>query len=357
MAGWKHSTVSQRLGLRLPIVQGPFGGGLSSVALVAAVSEAGGLGSFGAHHLDGEGILQVAADIRSQTNQPFALNLWLPFEGSDDPTLSDAEFAAHRDRLAPYFKELGAAVPTRPARFMPRYAEQLEAIWQVRPTVLSFVFGVPAPEVLARCRALGIVTIGAATTVDEAVVLESAGLDMLVATGFEAGGHRVAFLQQPERGLTGLFALLPQVRDAVRIPVIAAGGIADGRGIAAARLLGADAVQIGTAFLACEESGTHALHREALFSPAARHTELTRAFSGRLARGIRNRFVEESRERPVAPYPVQNWLTGQLKKVAQAAGRADLGSLWSGQAAPLLKERHASALMQRLEQETDALLG
>ncbi|NLR75641.1 NAD(P)H-dependent flavin oxidoreductase [Leeia aquatica] len=357
MAGWKHSTVSQRLGLRLPIVQGPFGGGLSSVALVAAVSEAGGLGSFGAHHLDGDGILRVSADIRAQTAKPFALNLWVPFEDSDDPQLSAAEFTTHRDRLAPYFKELGADLPAQPARFMPRYAEQVEAIWQARPAVLSFVFGAPAPEVVDRCRELGIVTIGAATTVDEAIALEAAGLDMLVATGFEAGGHRVAFLQQPERGLTGLFALLPQVRDAVRIPVIAAGGIADGRGIAAARLLGADAVQIGTAFLACEESGTHALHREALFSPAARHTELTRAFSGRLARGIRNRFVEESRGQAVAPYPVQNWLTGQLKKAAQAAGRTDLGSLWCGQAAPLLKVRHATALMQQLEQETDALLG
>lgn len=169
----------------------------------------------------------------------------------------------------------------------------------------------------------------------------------------EAGGHRVAFLQPPEDHLIGTLALVPQVRDAVRTPVIAAGGIADGRGMAAALRLGADAVQIGTAFLACAESGAPAVHREALFSPLTQRTDLTRGFSGRLARGLRNPLFEQLQPHTadVLPYPLQNWLTGQLKRAAIAQQRGDLMSLWAGQAAPLLKHRRASDLMAALERE------
>ena len=211
---------------------------------------------------------------------------------------------------------------------------------------------------LRRCRELEIVTIGAATTPDEAVALETAGVDMVVATGFEAGGHRVSFLRPAEESLTGTFALVPQVADAVDVPVIAAGGIADGRGVAAALTLGAQAVQIGTAFLACTESATSAIHRDALFSPAAKRTALTRAFSGRLARGIRNRFMEElrSHESALPMYPVQNWLTGIMKPSAIAQGRSELMSLWAGQGAPLLRHCHAAALFRALVEETDGLL-
>lgn len=351
---WKTTEVTRRLGLTVPIVQGPFGGGISSVDLVVAVCESGGLGSFGVHHLDADGIGAVASAIRARTARPFALNLWMPLDDSDDPQLDDATFDRNAALLQPYFAELGLASPQRPRRFAPPYAEQIEAVLAARPAVLSFVFGIPAPEVLRRCRDLGIVTVGAATTVAEAVAIEQAGVDMVVATGFEAGGHRVSFLGQPEASLTGTFALVPQVADAVRIPVIAAGGIADGRGIAAALALGAQGVQVGTAFLACAESNAAPVHRDMLFSPAAGDTALTTVFSGRLARGIRNRLMTELQPHAaqLPPYPVQNWLTSAVKRGAVTQGRPDLMSLWCGQAAPLLTQRDARSLMATLVEET-----
>ena len=177
--------------------------------------------------------------------------------------------AAACELLRPYFDELRVPMPARPARFGPHYQEQVEALLELRPPVFSFVFGVPAPDVLERCRRAGIATLGAATTPAEAKLLEDAGVDMIVASGFEAGGHRISFLREPEECLTGTMALIPQVADAVKVPVIAAGGIADGRGIAAALKLGAAAVQVGTAFLACEESNASPLHRAKLFSADA----------------------------------------------------------------------------------------
>ena len=350
---WKNTEVARRLGLAAPIIQGPFGGGISSVDLVVAVCETGGLGSFGVHHLDANGIRDVASRIRARTSGPFALNLWIPMDDADDPQIDDAALARNTDLLQPYFTELGLPTPRRPKRFAPPYAEQIEAVLEARPAVFSFVFGMPSQSVLKRCRELGIVTLGAATTVDEAIALEKAGADMIVATGFEAGGHRVSFLRGAEESLSGTFSLIPQVVDAVRIPVIAAGGIADARGIAAALALGAQGVQIGTAFLACEESNAGATHRKMLFSPDARYTGLTRVFSGRLARGIRNRLMHELQPHAaqIAQYPIQNWFTGIMKKAAGAQERSDLMSLWCGQAAPLLTHRDARSLMAALVKE------
>ncbi len=350
---WKNTEVARRLGLAAPIIQGPFGGGISSVDLVVAVCDSGGLGSFGVHHLDANGIRDVASRIRARTAAPFALNLWIPLDDADDPQIDDAAFARNTELLQPYLTELGLPTPQRPRRFAPPYAEQIEAVLEARPAVFSFVFGIPAQSVLARCRELGIVTLGAATTVDEAIALEQAGVDMIVATGFEAGGHRVSFLRGAEESLSGTFSLIPQVVDAVRIPVIAAGGIADARGIAAALALGAQGVQIGTAFLACEESNADPTHRKMLFSPDARYTGLTRVFSGRLARGIRNRLMTELQPHAaqIPQYPIQNWFAGIMKKAAGAQGRSDLMSLWCGQAAPLLAHRDARSLMAALVKE------
>lgn len=354
---WTNTEVARRLGLAAPIIQGPFGGGLSSVDLVVAVSEAGGLGSFGVHHLDANGIADVASQIRARTTAPFALNLWVPFEGSDQPQIDDAAFAANTALLQPYFDELGVQAPSRPARFAPVYEEQIEAMLEARPAVFSFVFGIPSQTVLQRCRELGIVTLGAATTVDEALALEQAGVDMIVATGFEAGGHRVSFLRSAEASLTGTFSLIPQVVDAVRVPVIAAGGIADARGIAAALALGAHGVQIGTAFLACQESEAPPIHRTMLFSPDARYTALTRVFTGRLARGIHNRLMDELQAHvpQLPPYPIHNWFTGPMRKAAGAQEQPDLMSLWCGQSTPLIKHRDARALMAALVQETSSI--
>jgi nitronate monooxygenase len=352
---WKDTEVARRLGLAAPIVQGPFGSGLSAVDLVVAVSESGGLGSFGVHHLDGAGIRKVAGEIRARTQRPFALNLWIPLGDSDDPQLSDTRWNAACELMRPYFTELDLPMPVRPARFGPRYEEQVKTVLELKPPVFSFVFGVPSASVLDCCHRDGIVTIGAATTPAEAKLLAHSGVDMIVATGFEAGGHRVSFLTEPEDCLTGTLSLVPQVVDAVKVPVIAAGGMADGRGIAAALKLGASAAQIGTAFLACEESNAAPLHRAQLFNPDARRTSLTRAFTGRLARSIHNNFIDAMRGRDAefAQYPVQGWLTAQLRGAALVAGRADLISLWSGQGAPLLKHRRARELFANLVAETE----
>ena len=356
---WNHNELTRRLGIEVPIVQGPFGGGLSAVDLVVAVSDSGGLGSFGVHHLDGAGIRVVAREIRARTRRPFALNLWIPLGDSNDPRLSEEQWRAACERLRPYFEKLGVPMPERPRRFSPDYEEQIETLIEVAPPVFSFVFGVPSGDVLQRCRSAGIATVGTATTADEAKLLADAGVDMVVATGLEAGGHRVSFLREPEDCLTGTMALVPQIADAVKIPVIAAGGIVDGRGISAALKLGAAAAQIGTAFLACEESSAAPLHREKLFSADARRTSLTRVFTGRLARSIHNDFIDAMRaeERALPPYPVQNWLMQQFRKQALAAGRTDIVSLWSGQGAPLLKHRRARELMRSLVAETDAASG
>lgn len=355
---WKNTSITRRFDLAAPIIQGPFGSGLSSVELVVAVCESGMLGSFGVHHLDGNGIHEVAQQIRARTDKPFALNLWIPLHDSEEPQLSDAQFNETREIMRPYFEQLNVPLPTRPERFGPSYEEQVRAVLEVRPAVFSFVFGVPSPEVLRECREREIVTIGTATTPAEAVLLEQSGVDMIVATGFEAGGHRVSFLKPAEDCLTGTLALIPQVVDAVKLPVIAAGGIADGRGIAAALMLGAQAVQIGTAFLACEESSASPTHRQKLFSASAAETALTRAFTGRLARGIRNRFIDEMKlhEYQFSQYPVQAWFTAQLKAAATKLDRDDLVPLWSGQSAPLLRYRKARDLIQALIEQTSAQL-
>jgi nitronate monooxygenase len=361
---WTHSPVSARIGLATPIVQGPFGGGLSSIELVAAVGRAGGLGSFGAHHLRGEQIMQTAQAIRTATAAPFALNLWVPLANAagavEHPPLDAAAWQRALQCLAPFFDELQLPLPAKPepTEVWPAYEEQIESVLAARPAVFSFVFGIPSSTVLERCRSLGITTIGAATTVQEAQAIEAAGVDMVVATGADAGGHRVAFLRPPTENLIGTFSLLPQVRDAVRIPVIAAGGISDGRGIAAALMLGADAVQIGTAFLACEESAAGAPHRQALFDPTRRQTALTMGFSGRLSRGLVNPLMRtlDAHAQDILPYPWQNALTGTLKRAAIMHNRADLMSLWSGQAGGLLKHHTVAELMAALTRDAAALL-
>jgi nitronate monooxygenase len=335
------------LGIEVPVVLGPFGG-VSSVALTAAVSDGGGLGSFGLYGYDGAAIRRTAADLRAATAKPFALNLWVP-NGSETAEVPRDDFARYTAALKPYFEELGIALPEMPARYIPDYGEQVEATLQARPAVVSFVFGVPAPDVVEEARSRGIKVVGAATTVAEAVALEAGGVDAVVASGMESGGHRVSFLRPAEESLVGTFALVPQVADAVSVPVIAAGGIADRRGFAAAVALGADAVQVGTAFLATRESAAVPAYRELLRSPAAAHTVLTRTLSGRLARGIPNRIINDlGQAGEVAPFPVQNWLTGRFRPQAAAQGNTELMSLWAGQSAPLLRHHTAAEVLAEL---------
>jgi len=338
------------LGIDRPILLGPFGG-LSSPGLTAAVSELGGLGGYGLYGYSGERIRETVRAIRELTSRPFALNLWLPT--GDEITPSDAEldagFAGAVRGTTSLFDDLGIDVPPLPDRFLPELDEQVEAVLEARPAALSLVYGVPSPELVERARAAGIAVVGTATTVAEAIALEAGGVDAIVATGAEAAGHRVSFLRDAESSLVGTMALVPQVVDAVRVPVVAAGGIADRRGVAAAFALGAAGVQVGTAFLATQQSAATAAHRAAIRGASAEDTVLTRAMSGRLARGLRNRAVREIEARnAIARFPAQNWLTGQFRAVAAQRERGDLLSLWMGQAAPLARHEDAEAVFREL---------
>ena len=333
------------LGIEHPIILGPFGG-LSSIALTAAVSNAGGLGSFGLYGYEGDRICATGAELRAATDRPFAVNIWLPTGDEVEPNPQHTVFA---QALQPFYEAVGLDVPSRPERYAPALEEQLDAIWEIEPTVLSVVFGVPSADVVREAHHRGIRIVGTATTVAEAVALAAAGVDAVVATGAEAGGHRVSFLRPAEESLVGTFALIPQVVDAVDVPVIAAGGIADRRGVAAAFALGAAGVQVGTVFLAASESATNQAHRDAIRSTAADETVLTRAMSGRLARGVRNRVVRAiEASGTIAPFPMQNWLTGRFRAAAGEQNLGALQSLWMGQGAPLVRHETAADVFAEL---------
>lgn len=331
-----------RLGMRLPLIQGPFGGGLSTVKLAATVTNAGGMGSYGAHLLEPEEIVRVTADIRAATGGPFVMNLWVNREDPASPSAAGDFDRAVRE-LEPLYRRHGHAPPAFAPSSPLEFERQAEAILRAAPPVFSFVFGIPSADILAECRKRGIVTLGAATTLDEALAVEAAGVDLVLATGFEAGGHRPSFLRPATDSLHGTLALVRQVVGAVRIPVIAAGGIADAKGVAAALVAGAGAVQVGTAFLACEESGAHPEHKRRLFEAAARHTRLSDRVSGRLARFMVTPMLDdlEASGRTHLGYPLQ----GELTRPFKSAGE---GLYYAGQGAPLLRHRYAAELVREL---------
>ena len=251
------------------------------------------------------------------------MNLWVSME--DPGALASDAAAFHRalSHLAPHIEAVGGTQPHFAPYKSIRFEDQARVLLDAKVPVFSFIYGIPPKEILDEARKQGIVTIGTATTPDEAIALEQAGVNLVVASGFEAGGHRGSFLRSSEDSLTGTISLVPQTVDAVKIPVIAAGGIADARGIAAAFALGAEGVQMGTVFLACEESGAHPLHREAILSGKAGHTSLTRGFTGRLARGIHNELLQSLNQpgTEILPYPLQRALMRNLALPAQKAGR------------------------------------
>jgi nitronate monooxygenase len=325
------------LGLALPIIQGPFGGGLSTV------TNAGGMGSYGAHLLEPDEIQQVTNTIRRETNGPFVMNLWVDSEDKRSRETDADDFQREAAKLTDVYGRCEVAPPAFPQRQPVEFERQAEAILAARPPVFSFVFGIPSQEILSQCRKLGILTMGAATTLDEALAIEAAGVDIVIATGFEAGGHRPSFLRPPADSLHGTLALVRQVVESVRIPVVAAGGIADAVGVAAALSLGASAVQVGTAFLACQESGAAPVHRRMLFRSSARHTRLSDRVTGRLARFIVTSTLEalDSHDLTQLGYPVQGELTRSLKTVED-------GLFYAGQGAPLLRHHKAAELTRDL---------
>lgn len=340
-------TLQQLLGIQYSIVQAPMAG-VQGSALAVAVSNAGGLGSLPCAMLSLDALRQELETIRAQTDRPVNVNFFC----HTPPAPDAAREATWRAALAPYYAEFGIdadSIPAGPGR-APFSAEAAEVLAEFRPAVVSFHFGLPAPELLERVRSWGAKVFASATTVDEARWLAERGVDAVIAQGFEAGGHRGNFLTDDLTTQVGTFALLPQIVRAVNVPVIAAGGIADARGVAAAMALGAAGVQVGTAYLLCPEATTTAIHRAALKSEAARHTAVTNVFTGRPARGIVNRVIRELGPiSPAAPaFPLATSAIAPLRAKAEAQGSGDFSPLWSGQNASGCKEIPAAELTREL---------
>lgn len=341
--------VSKLLKIQYPVLQGPFGGGLSSAKLVAAVSNAGGLGGYGAYQLEPKKIASVVNDIRSLTNKPFNINLWVNDVDEKASNLANEEYENAVTLFKPYFDELNIPIPQKPEHAYSRFEQQVECLLSLKPAVFSFVFGIPSKEILAACKKERIVTIGTATTLDEALALEDAGIDLIVASGFEAGGHKPSFLKPAEDSLHGTFSLVQQLSARIRQPIIAAGGICNANGVKAAFELGASAVQIGTAFLACNESGASSEYKNILFSDRAKYTSLTKAFTGRLARGISGKIAVELDNRlTTLPFPLQTKFIAPLRKAAIEQGKTALLTYWAGQNAVILQHRNVRSLMKEL---------
>jgi nitronate monooxygenase len=357
-ARWNENRLTAKLGTDYPVIQGPLGG-LSSQILTAAVSNFGGLGSFGAHGLTPGAIKDVIAEIRSLTAKPFAMNLWVSLEDEGARTSNENAFNRSLAPLAVHIAALGAPRPEYEPYPGIRFEDQDRVLLDEKVPVFSFIYGIPPREILEECRAKRIVTIGTTTTPEEGAALQEAGVDAVVASGFEAGGHRGSFLHAAEDSLTGTFSLVPQIADMVNVPVIAAGGIADARGVVAALALGAEAVQMGTVFLACEGSGASLLHRQALRGKKAGHTAPTKGFTGRLARGVHNRLLEELNREGTAilPYPLQRRLVRNLAIPAEAAGRSDLLPLWAGQSANLSACSDVLAFLTSLVEKVSEIAG
>lgn len=353
-----QNELMQRLGVRHPIIQAPMAGGGDTPDLVAAVCEAGGLGSVGAAYLTPEQIERTGAAVRERTSRAWGINLFAPASRADaERTPAGADVRAAAMRVAPYYAELGLGAPAIPELAPDFFEAQVEACASSGAAVFSFTFGVAPSRAIETAKAAGMLVMGTATTVEEAVMLERAGVDAVVAQGSEAGGHRGTFAGPFESAMVGTMALVPQVVDAVRVPVVASGGIMDGRGIAAALALGADAVQIGTAFLVTPEAGVPEAYKRAVLGAREDWTRITRAFSGRPARGIANRFMEEvERGGEILPFPLQNALTRPMRTAAAKAGRAEFLSLWAGQGVRMARREGAAAMVERLARELQEAL-
>ena len=351
-----ENAITERLNIEHPILQAPMAGGGDTPALVVAVCEAGGAGSIGGAYLAPEQITAAATAIRGRTNRAFGVNLFAP---SVAPSLTNDASAALA-RLSPFFAEAGLQPPTLPNASGYDFEEQLAAALDTGAAIFSFTFGIMPPAVIEAAKERGMFVMGTATTVREAIELENAGVDAVVAQGAEAGGHRGTFAGDFEAGLVGGLALIPQVVDAVKIPVVASGGIADGRGIAAALVLGASAVQLGTAFLTADEAGVPNVYKDAIMAAEEDQTAMTRAFSGRPARGIRNRFMQAYEDpadaAAILPFPYQNALTRPLRNAAAKQGNAEFLSLWAGQAVRLARRKPAADIVADLVREMDVAL-
>jgi len=349
MPHWADRRILDMFGIELPIIQAPMAGA-TTVDMVVATANAGGLGSLPTALLSGEALREALREIRAVTRAPINVNFFSHVSPPADPVTQ----MRWRALLAPYYVELDLdpAAPFAGVGRAPFDAGLCELVEEFRPAVVSFHFGLPDAALVKRVKATGAKLLSSATTVAEAVWLEANGVDAVVAMGFEAGGHRGNFLTHNMATQVGTMALVPQVVDAVKIPVIAAGGIADGRGVAAALMLGASAVQIGTAYLFCPEARIPAVHAQALDSAGDDSTAITNVFTGRPARGVVNRLMRDLGvlSESVPAFPTAGGALGPIRAKAEAVSRNDFTNLWSGQAAGLASRKSAADLTRELYQ-------
>jgi nitronate monooxygenase len=351
---WKNSQLAARLSITVPLIQAPMAGGYTTPALVAAVSNAGGLGSLGAGYQTPEAIANDIAQIKQMTHKPFAVNLFVPGEAR----ASQAQQQKMTRILNKVCAELAIKTQTVTPPYLPSFDEQLAVVLENEVPIFSFTFGIPTKTALKKLKQKNIITMGTATSLAEAKKLKASGIDIIVAQGAEAGGHRGTFIGEVADNLRGNFTLIPQLVDEVDLPIVAAGGIMDARGIVAALLLGAQAVQLGTAFLTTTEAGTHSKVKQLLLNLTDDKTVLTKTFSGKYARGINNKFIKKMAEHKssVLDYPIQNKMTAEIRKLAAKRGKTDFMSMWAGQAAYLCQDVSAAHLMQMLINDVDELL-
>ncbi|WP_045516656.1 NAD(P)H-dependent flavin oxidoreductase [Neobacillus niacini] len=343
--------MTEVLKIEYPIIQAPMAGGITTSTLVAEVSKSGGLGMIGAGYMTPNQIREQIREIKKLTSSPFGINLFVPNEF----TYTESEIKSANQLLQPIYEQLNLQlndsldIPNS-IHVFETFNEQIKVVIEEQVPVCSFTFGIPSKETIAELKRNTIILIGTATTVDEAVEVEKSGMDIVVVQGSEAGGHRGNFISQSQESLVGLMSLIPQVVDHVSIPVIAAGGIMDGRGLMASLCLGAKGVQMGTAFLTCIESGAHKVYKEAIMNAKEDQIVLTRAFSGKWARGIKNKFITEmeKHEDLLPDFPVQNTLTQPIRKASSSQNNADYISLWSGQSPRLAKNQTVKNLLDTI---------
>ena len=348
---WPTTALCQKMGIQFPIIQAPMAGGITTPELVAAVSNAGGLGSLAAGYMSPKDIRESIRQIRALTSKPFSVNLFIPTV--HHVTLDDMKYA--RDLIERVCAELKIKIDLVDKPYVPNFEEQIELVAQEDISVFSFTFGMLNKAWIKKLKRSHTVLMGTATTLSEALELEKQGIDMIVAQGSEAGGHRGSFLDAAENSLVELLDLVPQLVDNIKIPIIASGGIMDGRGIVAALKLGATGVQMGTAFLSSDESGADTIYKQAVLNTHDDDTVLTRSFSGKLARGIRNKFITQMEiyQDHILDYPIQHALTSTMRKKAREAGCTEFMSMWAGQFAHFSRRVNANTLMVQLIDEVE----
>lgn len=344
------AAIAKILGSQFPIIQAPMAGSTTPL-LVAAVSNAGGLGSLGGAYMQAEALRDAIRKIRELTDHSFSINLFIP---NEHPASAQQEQIQQSCKMIEQASpELNYKTHPVPAPYSPDFDEQMQVIIEEKVPVFSFIFGLLSETWITKLKKNKTIIIGTATNVPEAILLEKSDIDMVVAQGSEAGGHRGTFIGDKEGGLIGLFSLLPQLVEQIKIPVIAAGGIMNGKGIAAAHLLGASAVQMGTAFLTCNESEISTKYKQLLLETKKDSTVLTSAFSGKFARGIKNKFIERmsNHKKYILPFPIQNAMTRGMRNEAGKQNCTDFMSLWAGQSANLCREISVAKLMRELVEE------